>query len=345
MKYIGFVFMIVLMLSCGKRSNEAVKVLQIEDVIAVNTEPIQTGNTFMPIEASGLVASNDEARLSFKTGGIIEKIYLKEGQIVKKGQLLATLNLTEINAQVQQASEAVQKAERDLKRVKNLYADSVSTLEQLQNLTTVLSVAKQNQQIALYNRGYSTIHAPNAGTIVKKIMNEGELAGPGNPIFFINATGANDWLLKVGLSDKDWARVKIGDQAEIFMDAFPGQIFQGIVHNLGQGADPTSGLYQVDLKINTNNKKLATGLFATAKIVPKITNMQASVSINALVEGNNKMGYLYTIENNKAKKVPIVIDHIANERVYLKDYPKEITSVITNGSAYLIDGTKVKLIK
>ncbi len=345
MKHLQYFIFIFLLISCGKRGKESKQAIIIDDVIAINIEQVIDGNSTQPIEASGIVASTDEARLSFKTGGIIEKIYVKEGQNVTKGQLLATLNLTEINASVNQASESVHKAERDLKRITNLYADSVSTLEQMQNLTTVLAVAKQNLQIAQYNRNYSTIHAPNAGTIVKKIMNEGELAGPGNPLFFMNATGANDWVLKVGLSDKDWARLKLGDKAEINIDAFPNFNFSGTVSNLGQGADVTSGQYQVELKLNTAGKKMATGLFGVSKIFPKISQNQASISVNALIEGNNQNGFVYTLDGNKAKKIAITVDHIAEGRAYLKSIPKELTSVITNGSAYLVDGSTVKLEK
>lgn len=345
MKHLQIFILIAILLACGKRGKEVKQAIIIDDVIAVKTELIIDGNATEPIEVSGLVSSTDEARLSFKTGGIIEKIYVKEGQNVSKGQLMASLNLTEINASVQQAVESVHKAERDLKRITNLYADSVSTLEQVQNLTTVLSVAKQNLQIAQYNRNYSQIHAPNAGTIVKKIMNEGELAGPGNPVFFMNATGANDWVLKVGLSDKDWARLKIGDKADLKLDAFPNQNFTATVSNLGQGADPTSGFYQVELKMNTASKKMATGLFGVSKIYPNITKSQPSISVNALIEGVNQNGFVYTLAGDKAKKVPILVDHIADGRVFLKEYPKEISAVITEGSAYLVDGSKVKLVQ
>jgi membrane fusion protein, multidrug efflux system len=337
------IFIATTIISCGKRGKETKQAILIDDIIAVKTEPIIDGNSIEPIEASGLVSSASEARLSFKTGGIIEKIYVKEAQNVSKGQLLATLNLTEINANVQQAAESVHKAERDLKRITNLYADSVSTLEQVQNLTTLLSVAKQNLQIANYNRSYSTIHAPNSGTIVKKNMNEGELAGPGTQVFFMNSTGVNDWVLKVGLSDKDWARIKIGDNADVKMDAFSEEKFTGIVSNLGQGTDATSGLYQIEIKLVTNGKKIASGLFGAAKIYPKISKNQASISINALIEGNNQNGFVYTTDGNKAQKVSIEVDHIADGRVYLKSFPASLKNVITDGSAYLVDGSKIKI--
>ena len=344
MKKIAIIFILTLTISCGKRGKETQQSIVIDDVIAVKTEAVETGNSSETIEASGLVASVDEARLSFKTGGIIQKIYVKEGQKVAKGQLLATLNLTEINAQVQQATESVNKAERDLKRIKSLFADSVSTFEQVQNLTTVLSVAKQNLQIAHYNRSYSQIHAPNTGTIVKKIMNEGELAGPGNPIFFINASGNNDWVIKTGVTDVDWARLKINDPAEVSLGAFPEVKFAGKIFNISQAPDPNSGLYQAEIKLFTQNKKLASGLFGTVKINPSVKKNGTSISVNALIEGNNNHAFVYIIgENSTAKKIPIDIEFIANDRAFLKNFPVEIKQVITSGSAYLVDGSKVKV--
>jgi multidrug efflux pump subunit AcrA (membrane-fusion protein) len=85
------------------------------------------------ITASGLLSTENEARLSFKISGIIEKIFVKEGDRVRKGQLLATLKSTEIASQVQQVQLTVEKAQRDYQRANNLYKDSVVTLEQLQN--------------------------------------------------------------------------------------------------------------------------------------------------------------------------------------------------------------------
>ena len=108
----------------------------IDDAIAVKLQPVTTTQYAPVLKYSGSMASTAEARLSFKIGGIISKIYVKEGDHVVKGQLLATLDLTEINAQVQQATQNAEKAQRDVTRARNLYNDTVATLEQLQNATT-----------------------------------------------------------------------------------------------------------------------------------------------------------------------------------------------------------------
>ncbi|MFX4370069.1 hypothetical protein ABTA37_20270, partial [Acinetobacter baumannii] len=77
--------------------------------------------------------------------------------------LIATLNLTEINAQVQQAEIAYEKALRDYKRVTNLYKDSVANLEQMQNAKTALDVAQQQVTAANFNKNYSEIKALTDG--------------------------------------------------------------------------------------------------------------------------------------------------------------------------------------
>src|SRR5579859_1674471 len=77
-------------------------------VVSVSTEPASDS-----ILATGLITTEDEARLSFKIGGVIDRIYVKEGQFVKKGELLASLKFTEINAQLDQANLSLDKAQRD----------------------------------------------------------------------------------------------------------------------------------------------------------------------------------------------------------------------------------------
>ena len=145
-----------------------------DDAIVVKLRPVTTTRYAPVLKYSGTMASTAEARLSFKIGGIISKIYVKEGDHVVKGQLLATLDLTEINAQVQQASQGVEKVQRDVNRVKNLYNDTVATLEQVQNATTQLQVAEESLRITRFNQQYAQIRATESGIILKKLMNEGE---------------------------------------------------------------------------------------------------------------------------------------------------------------------------
>ncbi len=137
----------------------------------------------IPIISSGILGSKTELTRSFKVGGIVERMFVEEGQTVKKGQILARLNQSEISAQVDQARLAAEKTSRDLQRAENLYRDSVITLEQLQDLRTLKEVASADLEIAEFNQNYATIIAEADGKILKRFTEAGELVQPGTPIY------------------------------------------------------------------------------------------------------------------------------------------------------------------
>ena len=105
-------FVMVLLASCSGEKSETTQSTRSKS-IPVNIAAIDTVNNTNMIVASGLISTEDEARLSFKIGGVIEKILVEEGQQIRKGQLLASLNSTEIDAQTKQAELGLAKAKRD----------------------------------------------------------------------------------------------------------------------------------------------------------------------------------------------------------------------------------------
>jgi RND family efflux transporter MFP subunit len=162
--YAGLVLLAIY--GCG--SKETRDTAATEEQVPVKIQQVSTQTITEPIITSGLLASKQEIKLSFKTGGIIQSISVDEGQTVKKGQILASLNLTEINAQVSQAEQAFEKAKRDLNRAQNLYADSAATREQVQNATTGMEMASAALHSVTFNRQHSTIYAPENGQILKR---------------------------------------------------------------------------------------------------------------------------------------------------------------------------------
>src|SRR4030095_8365365 len=131
LSYLPILFTVLAVVSCGVRTEPLKKTES--TAIPVKVLPVKEYNTLEKIPVSGQFTTDDEVMMSFKTTGIINKIFVKEGDAIKKGQLLATLNLTEIDASLQQAQLAYEKAGRDLQRLNNLFNDSVATLEQVQN--------------------------------------------------------------------------------------------------------------------------------------------------------------------------------------------------------------------
>jgi len=319
--------------------------LQGSHEVAVNLSTVESKQMTQPIYASGLLFSETEAVLSFKIGGIIQEIFVEEGDAVKKGQLLAKLDLTEINAQVIQAKNGVEKAERDLARVKNLYADGAATLENVQDLTTALNVANEGLRIATFNQRFAEIRAVSNGMIVRKMKNQGELVSPGMPLFFMNDTGNDQWKLQAGIADKDWVRLKEGDKATVSFDAYPETEFEGTVIRLAEGADPTNGSFQVEVQVDPKGKKFVAGLYAETKITPSQPKTYQVVPVEALVEGSGKNGFVFTMNGeDKVKKVPVEVAFIQDNEIAIKSGLENIHKVISAGSGYLTEYSTVKVV-
>jgi len=334
----------IILTACNSRSQTA----EIKDeAIAVKVQTVTTTGYAPVLKYSGSMASTAEARMSFKIGGIISKIYVKEGDVVVKGQLLATLDLTEVNAQVQQASQGVEKGQRDANRIKNLYNDTVATLEQVQNANTQLQMAEESLRIVRFNQQYAQIRATENGTILKKLMNEGEMAAPGAPVFMFSGTAGNDWVIRFGVSDKDWAVLKKGDKAGVEIDAYPNKTFTGIITEIAQGADAASGTYEIEVKVLPNGARFANGLFSTVQLQPTAQQTVTLVPIEAVAEANDKTGYVYTVnaDGKTVTKNKVTIAFLENNQAAVIRGLDNVHEVITQGVGYLTEKSIVKIIK
>ena len=332
--------------SCSGRANGKQSSLD-ATIIPVKLLPINQQTSAGAIHVSGLAGTENEARLSFKIGGIIDNIFVKEGQKVQKGQLLATLKSTEIAAQVQQVQLAVEKAERDYQRLSNLYKDSVATLEQLQNAKTGADIARQNLQQVAFNQQYAKIYAPSDGFIVRKTGNVGELATAGSPVLFMNAVSTSSkWILKAGVADKEWSVIETGNKATVIFDAFPGKTFPAVVSKKALAADPVSGSFELQLQVDFGKEQPAAGMFGSATITPTRQLTGYSIPFESLLEANGKKGFVFVCDDNKTvKKVEVAIASISNNVAYIESGLEGHSFVVTAGSPYLKDNSLVKVIQ
>lgn len=216
------------------------------------------------VVATGTYASRDEIPLGFKIGGVVHRVLVDEGEEVQRGQVLAVLDLREIDAAVAKAQVQVDKATRDQARLLRLVADSVATTVQLQDATSALDAARADLTSARVNREYATIIAPEAGTILQRQVTPGATVSPGGSMFVLGGARRGR-VLRAGLPDRDALRVQAGDSATVHFDALPSQRFGGRVVLIGRSADPRTGTYSVEIALR-DAERLPSGLVGEARV-------------------------------------------------------------------------------
>jgi multidrug efflux system membrane fusion protein len=316
-----------------------------ETIIRVKTVEIVSETISIPIHSSGFLATSEEMKLSFKAGGIVARINASEGDRVKKDIVLAELNLSEIKANVNIAANGYEKALRDWTRAKNLYADTVATLEQFQNASTALDVARSNLEIARFNLRHSVIKAHADGIILKQLVKENEMVSAGFPVFLFGVSGES-WKVRSGLSDRDIVRINPGDSAVITIDAYPGIKFPAEVEQISGMSNPMTGTYEIELTLNGSGYRLAAGFIAAVDIFPAKKTTVMKVPVGAIVDADGEAGYIYAVDSpDRVAKIRVDIISISGSNAAISGISGEIKEIVSEGAAYLKDGMKVEVVR
>lgn len=299
-----------------------------------------------PVVVTGRYTARDDVSLAFKTGGVIARVLVDEGDVVSAGQRLAELDLREIDAAVASARVGMEKAQRDYERVQRLGEDSVATRTQVQDAATALDVARAALAQAQVNREYSVITAPEDGVIQQRLLSAGTLAAPGQTVLQLGGARRGA-VVRGGLADRDIVRVQPGDAATMQFDAIDTTQFAGRVVLVGRAADPRTGTYVVDVALR-NAARLPLGLVGTLRIEPRQREAArargVAVPMTALLEPDGDSATVLVMASAR-DSLPTVqrvrlLGTVDDEA--LLDGLASGTLVVARGAAYVTPGVTVR---
>ena len=314
---------------------------------SVRVEPVELRYESVPIRVIGRLAPNQEVKLSFKIGGIISNISVDEGSYINKGDLIAQLRQDEISAQVLKASRALEKAERDLERVKNMYDEGAATLENVQDLTTLVEVSQADLNIANFNKSFSQIRSEVNGRVIRRLAEPNETVGPGQPILVISADQTTSHQMRVSVSDKEVAQLSIGNTAKLEFDAFPNKIFEGRVLQIAETANPLTATFDVEISVRRQGVRLRNGFIGRAVIEPSARDSFYVIPMSAIVEADQGQLVIFTPDESgqQAVRNKVFPRVIGENEVAVGVADVRLRNVITDGSAYLVDGDKIQVVQ
>lgn len=310
----------------------------------VRVAPVAVGPARAPLETTAVIAARDELRLSFKTGGLVERVAVREGDVVKQGQLLARLDATEIAAQLEQARQLADKADRDLARGEALQADEVIPLEQLQNLRTQAQVARAQLSAARFNQQQLTIVAPGDGVVLRRLVEERELAAPGQVVLVLGSAESG-FVARFAVADRHVLQLQRDDVVSLQLDAWPDEPFQARIAQIAGAADPASGLFQVEARITGTSRALATGLVGRIRIAPPASaGSLPHVPIGAVLEGDGENAVVYIADGQTARRRAVKVAFIAPDSVAIREGLAVGEVIVITGAHYLEDGGPIAVV-
>jgi RND family efflux transporter MFP subunit len=308
----------------------------------VGAVAVSTGADLPGLTLHGVIASRDEARLSFKVAGVIARIAVDAGDSVHAGQVLAEIEPAEIEAQLSSARELEAKAARDLQRGEQLYHDEVISLEQLQNLRTQHDLAAAQLRGVQFNRGHARIVASSDGVVLYRLADVHELVVAGQPVLTVSS-GTRGYILRAAVSDRELLALRMGLEAGIVLDAAPEQELRGQVTLLSRAADPATGLFPVEITLLPTTLRVASGMVATARLQPGSGASLARIPAGALVTAAAHHGSVFVLQDGRAHRRAIDIAFIDGTEIAVRAGLVAGETVITDGAPFLDDNERVAI--
>ena len=192
---------------------------------------------------------DQEVVVSSRIGGIVETIAVDRGTAVTAGQVLATLDPREADANVREAKEDMELARAEFDRAQSLTASKVMSTADLDQKKAQYAVAVARWEKAKTLRDYTVIRAPFAGIVTEKYARIGQkvIEDKGEPLFKI--TAVEPLLARVYLPEEELLNVKLGERVDVVAERFPDAKTTGEVQFISPAVDPASGTFQVVVRV------------------------------------------------------------------------------------------------
>ena len=268
--------------------------------VTYNTAEVSRQNISTSITATGTIEPVTQVEVGTQVSGIISKIFVDYNSIVKKGQVIAELDKTNLVAELTSAQSNLANANSQLnyqksnyQRYKNLYDkglisanDYESAKLSYEQAVQQVKVQQQSVEKARTNLGYATITAPIDGVVLSKEVEEGQTVASAmtTPTLFIIAQDLTDMRVIADIDEADIGGVVEGQRVSFTVDAYPDDVFNGKVTQVRQEATTESNVvtYEVVISAPNENLKLKPGLTANVTIYTMEKNDVLCVPVKAL---------------------------------------------------------------
>ena len=353
--YLITLFTVALFLTnCGndKKKEPLDNAIAIPVKVSAVTE--NAGSPFLT--ASGTIQAVNSANLSTRMMGYITKVHVKVGDKVTKGQLLVSINNTDlqakkaqVNASITEATAAFNNANKDYNRFKNLLAENSISQKEFDDMKAQYEMAKARLEGATEMKNeinaqfaYSNITAPFNGIVTGKTIEAGDMANPGMPLISIETPGNFEVVAYV--PESDISKIASGTLVNVFVKSI-NKMVKGNVTEVSNSAKNTGGQYLVKVALDKTDALILSGMFVTVQFPIETQEKTEMVLIpkEALVHKGQLSGVYTVSEGNTALLRWLRLGRTFGNEVEVLSGLSSNESYIISADGKLFNGVKVSI--
>lgn len=292
------------------------------------------------VELSGVLSPLDELKIYASSSGTVTKLYKKEGDKVKSGEVVARLNEALLTHEINLSGSSLAQAKEDLIRMRNLSAGEAVTAQQLEQAELRVKSEEARNRSLKTRIADTYLRAAKTGTITSLSFKKGEVIAMGHPLGTIS--DLSKLIARVSLTSSQVLNLGIDQMVDLRADEYPQILFNGNITKIATRAD--DGLkFNVEVTLNSNEDyPLLAGMFITTVIKEK-EKSSFLVDRNAIL-GGLRDSYVYVAANGSAEKRKVTLGKTTTFGVEVVSGLEAGERLVVSGHRNLKDGVKVKVV-
>lgn len=309
--------------------------------IPVEAHAVSRGDISAYYSNTATLEAEQEAIVVSKVRGIIEEIFVEEGDVITAGQVIAKIEDDQYRIEAERAKATLNRLENDFKRNKELFERNLISAETFQNAQFEYQSQKSVYELAELHFTQTTITSPISGVVSERFVKRGNMIGTDQQVFRVTDFDPLQAILHV--PEHEMAKIRKGQTALLQVDARPNEIFEGHIERISPVVDAQTGTFKVTVYVNQTRDILRPGMFGRIKIVYDTRQNTRMIPKGAVITEDLSQS-VYVIKDSLAFKKQIQTGYSNGLNIEVLNGLEDGEMVVTIGQGSLQDSTKVNII-
>lgn len=311
-------------------------------VIPVEVSNVSRGNISAYYSNTATLEAEQEATVVSKVRGIIEEIYVEEGDMVHAGQVIAKIEDDQYQIEADRAKATLDRLYNEYQRNKELFERELIAAETFQNSQYEYESQKATYDLAALNLEYTSVRSPIGGVISRRFVKAGNMVGTDQQMYRVTDFSPLQAILHI--PEHEMSKIRKDQRAELRVDALPNEIFVGHVERISPVVDSETGTFKVTIYVDETRDMLRPGMFGRVKIVYDTRENTRMIPKSAVIS-EDLAESVYVIKDSLAFKKNIRTGYTNGSNVEVIDGLDDGEMVVTIGQGSLQDSSKVSIIE
>lgn len=329
---------VFLLIGCSRQDTN-----QNNNPVKVEVETLKISDAGQEFLYSGTIGESETIPLCFSGMGTVARVYVNEGDYVKKGQLLASLDNTTSQSTYAIMLAQEQQAEDAYKRLTPMYKNGNLSEVKYIEVETGLQKAKASAAIAKKNLDDCNLYSTADGYIGTRSINPGMTAMPN--LTSITVVKINKVFACVSVAENEISQIRKGQKASVTIGALEAKVYDGTVEEVGVMADPIAHSYKIKIGIVNGGMLIKPGMICTASILGQNKKQSLTAPGRAVLIDEAGKNFVYVISpQNRAVRKYVVTGQLLNEGIQILSGLQINDKVVVAGQLKLVDNIPVQIV-